>query len=366
MLTTKPARQTWIDYAKGIAIILVLYRHVFEGIKNSNIEGWTNYMFLQHANIMFFSFRMPLFFIVSGVFVAGSLKKRGLQSFIATKTRTILYPYFLWGTLQISLQLIFSKFVNDPPEPKDYLYLFYLPRKIEQFWYLYCLFNVTVLYALAKAVLKWSPIQNIGIGLILYLFSAWAYQNNIILGFAEDIFHYYLFYAIGDAISRLITNPDNRKYLESWKVLLVLLLPFVASQVYYLKANLAYESTNYDFVEYYQPFLYALIALLGCAFIINLAFNLQKLKILNWLHALGRHSLYIYVAHVLVLASVRVFMTKVLHIHNVPVLFASGVILGLLVPVMMYKLAVKMNMRWLFSLEKKRTTLQPVKAVQVQ
>lgn len=361
MLTTKPARQTWIDYAKGIAIILVLYRHVFEGIKNSHIDV-SKYMFLEHANIMFFSFRMPLFFIVSGVFVAGSLKKRGLQSFIATKTRTILYPYFLWGCLQISLQLIFSKFVNDPPEPKDYLYLLYLPRKIEQFWYLYCLFNVTVLYVLAKEVLKWNPIQNIGVGILLYYVSALTHQHNITLGFVDDIFHYYLFYAIGDAISRLITNPDNRKYLESGKVMLVLLLPFVASQVYYLKANLGYEKTNYDFVEYYQPFLYALIALWGCAFIINLAFNLQKLKILNWLHALGRHSLYIYVSHVLVLASVRVFITKVLHIYYVPLLFATGVIMGLVIPVIMYQVAVKINMKWLFSLEKKRTTLQPAKA----
>ena len=365
MLTTKPARQTWIDYAKGIAIILVLCRHVFAGIDNSNISV-SNYLFIEHGIIMSFSFRMPLFFIISGVFVAGSLKKRGLQNFIATKTRTILYPYFLWGCIQISLQLVFAKFVNDPPGPKDYIYLFYLPRKIEQFWYLYCLFNVTVLYVLSKQLLKLNPLQNIGIGLIMYYLSAWTYQNHIGLGFLEDILHYYIFYAIGDAISRLITNPDNRKYLESWKVLLVLLLPFVASQVYYLKANLPYRSTNYDFVEYYQPFLYAPIALLGCAFIINLAFNLQKLKIINWLHALGRHSLYIYVSHVLVLASVRVFMTKVLHIHSVPVLFVSGVILGLAVPVMLYRMSIKMNMKWLFSLEKKRTTLQPVKAASVR
>src|ERR1700730_9130577 len=101
MLMMKPGRLTWIDYAKGIAIILVLYRHVFEGIKASGI-AIEKYISLEHANIMFFSFRMPLFFIVSGIFVASSLHKRGLKDFIATKMKTILYPYFLWGALQIT------------------------------------------------------------------------------------------------------------------------------------------------------------------------------------------------------------------------------------------------------------------------
>ena len=72
----KPVRLTWIDYAKGIAILLVIYRHVFEGIKLSgaSIDGRE---FLEYANIFLFSFRMPLFFIISGVFISKSLGKKG-------------------------------------------------------------------------------------------------------------------------------------------------------------------------------------------------------------------------------------------------------------------------------------------------
>ena len=143
----KRPRQTWIDYARGIAIILVLYRHVFEGIKNSGLPV-LEYAFLEQANILFFSFRMPLFFIVSGIFVAGSLYKRGFGKFVETKARTILYPYFLWGIIQITLQIIMSNWVNSQRTAADYLLLFYLPRGLEQFWYLYALFNVSVLYAL--------------------------------------------------------------------------------------------------------------------------------------------------------------------------------------------------------------------------
>jgi fucose 4-O-acetylase-like acetyltransferase len=351
----KAPRLTWIDYAKGIAIILVLYRHVFEGLKQSG-QSVQDYISLEYANIMFFSFRMPLFFIVSGIFVASSLKKRGLSSFIATKARTILYPYFLWGSLQITLQLVFSKYVNGQREIADYLYLLYLPREVEQFWYLYALFNVTVLYVLVSQKLKLSPIQNIGLGIIMYYLSAWAFQNNIIIGFVGDILHYYLFFAIGDAISRFIADRDNFRYFESWKLLGLLFIPFIATQLYFLRENIrnASEVSKYQFVEYYQPFLYILIALTGCAFVINLTFILQKLKLAGWLQELGKHSLYIYVAHVMVLASVRVLMTKFMGIHNVPVLLVTGIIMGLVVPVILYKISVKMNMRWIFSLEREK------------
>jgi hypothetical protein len=52
-----------------------------------------------------------------------------------------------------------------------------------------------------------------------------------------------------------------------------------------------------------------------------------------------------------VLAATRIFMTRVLQISNVPVLLLTGIILGLVVPVLIYKIAIKLNMGWLFSLE---------------
>jgi fucose 4-O-acetylase-like acetyltransferase len=352
----KPGRLTWIDYARGIAIILVLYRHVFEGIKESGLDVH-RYMYLEYANIFFFSFRMPLFFIVSGFFVAASLQKRGLKKFIETKARIILYPYFLWACLQITLQIIFSKYTNGHSTAQTYLYLFYLPREVDQFWYLYALFNVAVLYVFVKEKLKITAVQNIGIGIIMFYLTAFTHQKNINIGFVSDIFHYYLFFALGDAISHFITNRNNFKYFESWKLSAVLLLPFIAAQVYFLKENIAHSNIEkYEFVEYFQPFYFIIIALIGCAFIINLAFVLQKinLKALSWLPELGRHSLYIYVAHVIVFASVRIFLRKVFGINDVPILMITCIAMGLVIPVLLYKLSVKLNMRWLFTLEQEK------------
>ncbi|MDB5203433.1 MAG: hypothetical protein JWQ27_2842 [Ferruginibacter sp.] len=347
----KPPRLTWIDYARGIAIILVVYRHNFEGLKESGVPV-DHYMFLEYLNIFFFSFRMPLFFIISGIFVAGSLQKRGLPNFVETKMRSILYPYFLWGFLQLSLQMVFSKYTNGHPTPESYLHLFYLPREIAQFWYLYALFNVSVLYAFAKQVLKLSVRYQLMIGLAAFYISSLLYQKSINVGFVSDILHNYIFYAIGDAISRVITDRKNFKWFESGKLLSAMLLPFILAQAYFLWANLDHANAKYMFVEYYQPFAFLLIAIVGCAFIINLTFVMQRVKILNWLPELGRHSLYIYVSHVIIFACVRIILTKFLGVTNVPLILISGITAGLIGPIILYKLAVKFNMRWIFTLEK--------------
>ena len=38
----KTSRLNWIDYARGIAIILICYRHVFEGSKEAGIPVMKN------------------------------------------------------------------------------------------------------------------------------------------------------------------------------------------------------------------------------------------------------------------------------------------------------------------------------------
>ncbi len=348
-------RQGWIDYARGIAIILVLYRHVFEGIKQAGVPV-ARYLSVEYANIMFYSFRMPLFFIVSGFFVASSLRKRSMQEFISTKARTILYPYFLWGALQITLQIAFSGYVNANREQMDYALLLYSPRQVGQFWYLYALFIVSVLYALGRAFLKIPAWLNLVIGLIMFYVSTILFRNDTNVWFLSDILHYYVFFAVGDLAGEFMTNPDSKRFLESNKILLLLLLPFIGLQSWYLYQNLKNPTAYYDYVEYQLPFVFLLISLIGCAFIILLSHMLERKQLAGWVRMLGEHSLYIYVAHVMVMAGVRIFMMHVLHINHLPTLLITGIAAGLIVPVLLYKLSKKLNMEWLFSLKPHRNS----------
>lgn len=348
----KASRLNWIDYARGIAIMLVCYRHVYEGSKEAGIPV-KDYNFLEYANISLYSFRMPLFFIISGLFLFKSLQKKGLKRYIEGRARTILYPYFLWGALQLTLQMFFTKYTNSHPTPSSYLDLFYQPRECAQFWYLYALFNVSVLYSFTKYFLKLPALYNIILGLVFFYLSSRIYQNNINAGFVSDILHYYIFFSIGDFLSGYLLDEKNQKYFGSGKFILLLLIPFGAGQVYFLLENLHHTTAKYMHVEFYQPFVFLLIALTGCVFVMNLCFYLQKKNTARWLTILGKNSLYIYVAHVIVFAFVRITLDKLLGIQNVAIILVSGIVSGLLVPVLLYRLAVHWNMRWIFTLENK-------------
>lgn len=346
----KTSRLSWVDYARGIAIILVTYRHVFEGAKAAGISV-ENHNFLEYINIFLYSFRMPLFFIISGIFISLSLKKKGIKKYIEGRARMILYPYFVWGFLQLTLQIFFTKYTNGHPTPSSYLHLFYLPREIGQFWYLYALFNVSVLYVFSKK-LHFKAWHNILIGLVFFYLSSIVYQDDIKIGFVHDILHNYIFFAVGDLVSKYLLDTKNHKHFESGKILLLLFIPFLVVQTYFLLENLNHNVLKYMYVEYYQPFIFLIVAIVGCAFIINLTFYLQKKNVLRWLTYVGRHSLYIYVSQVMAFAALRIFLTTFLHVHNIFIILISGIIAGVCIPLLLYGLAVRFNMRWIFTLEK--------------
>ncbi len=350
------SRFLWVDYAKGIAILLVLYRHIFEGIKAAGFSI-EKYMGIEYANIAFYSFRMPLFFIISGIFFSRSLGKRGLAKFIESKARTILYVYVLWASFQIIFQLLLANYVNADRSLKDFLYILYFPRNLDQFWYLHTLFLVIILYAIVSVKLKLTPIWQVTTGLVLYFISCYVFQADWQLYFINDILHYYLFFGIGDLLSRYFFDENSSRKLSSWKVFFVLLPFFVLGQYYFVVRNVEKFDINkyYQYVEYYEPLLYLLIALVGCLFVIVVCFKLQS-KEFKWLKTVGSHSLYIYVSHVFAASATRILLSRVLGIDNVPVLLIVCMFSACVFPILLYKFSQKMGWYWLFSLEKPAAT----------
>ena len=81
----------WIDYDRGISIILVTYRHCFESMEKAGLD-LKSYPFLEYINVFFFGFRMPLFFIASGIFITGSMRKRGLNAYSKNRVHRHILP----------------------------------------------------------------------------------------------------------------------------------------------------------------------------------------------------------------------------------------------------------------------------------
>ncbi|MGH2643997.1 MAG: acyltransferase family protein, partial [Chitinophagaceae bacterium] len=131
-------RLAWIDYAKGISIFLVVYHHSFLGLISSGLKV---HPLLITTNMIVYSFRVPLFFILSGVFIQQGLKKRGLAKYIGYRSRILLYPYLLWVFLEVSVGYFVQAYSNFPWSPVAYLAAFYNPKLLGPLWYLIALFN---------------------------------------------------------------------------------------------------------------------------------------------------------------------------------------------------------------------------------
>jgi fucose 4-O-acetylase-like acetyltransferase len=348
-------RMPWVDYLRGIAILLVVYRHALIGIERS---GKYIPEYLADANMVFYSFRMPLFFIVSGIFISGSLAKKKVGQLIFFKFENLLYPYFIWTFIQVTLQIILAKYVNSERELKDYAYIFYEPRALDQFWYLPTLFNVTVIYLLIKTKLKPKPWVQILLGLIFYFLSPYVVGMGSIF---PDWMGFYLFFAMGDTISSFFFKDSSQRFLKNPYTLLLIIPFFAATQVFYLsQPEKYYRAGTLGQVEF------LIIALVGCLSMFVLAFRFQQWKLFPFLRVLGFHSLYIYVMHVLVIGFMRMILTKFLHISSPPIILSCSIFLGVTIPVIFYNLFIRNNVLWfLFSFRKSKPVSPKVKEVTV-
>src|ERR1700679_1437490 len=92
--TTGNMRSNAVDIMKGIAISLMTFSHTSQGMFNRGWWGGPRYFF---SYDFIYSFHMPVFFFAAGLFVMGSLERRGVRKFTLEKVKTLLYPYLLWA-----------------------------------------------------------------------------------------------------------------------------------------------------------------------------------------------------------------------------------------------------------------------------
>ncbi|MEO6669143.1 MAG: acyltransferase [Ferruginibacter sp.] len=347
----------WIDYDRGISIILVTYRHCYETLFKSGVD-LNSYPVFEYINVFFFGFRMPLFFIASGIFVSGSLAKRGLGAYSKNRVQSILWPLMVWGFIQISLQIIFGAYglTNSDTHADSYLYLLIDPRRTGQFWYLNALFFVGIIYSFLKMVFKVKLWQQFVIGIGLYSFAAYIHSTTIDIGFAIDICQYYVFFAVGDAISGFMLKEKTAQVFTSWKTIIPLLTAFIVIQYFFTKINLE-KGDNY-FVEHHMPVFFILVALVGCAISIAFSFTLKKQQSLLFLRVVGYNSVHIYCMQIIAMSVTRLILMKVLHFTYVPGLVLITLTGGVLLPMIFYNIALRLNMWWLFSLKKPEDEIQ--------
>lgn len=131
-------RIEWIDLAKGFCIALVVFTHV---------TGWVgvDFLFSDQAG----AFRMPLYFILSGLFFK---QYEGFMGFLKRKTNKLLIPFlfFFFVTVVLPYWVMTPDLKHLYAYPLKYLYRERVVMLNEPIWFLLCLFEVNILFYLVQ------------------------------------------------------------------------------------------------------------------------------------------------------------------------------------------------------------------------
>jgi len=327
------ARLAWIDYAKGIAITLVVYRHVLIGLNRAGLDISPDLFITTEIGL---TFRMPLFFILSGIFFSKSINKRSRKGYFIHKFKTIMYPYFVWSFIQMSMQMMLINYTNAQfTSVSDYLLIFYKP--IAQFWFLYALFNVSALYLILAYFIKNKWILLI-VGVVLFYFHPIVNLGKI----PFDIMRLFVFFSLGDIASSYLLGEKGRKTLTSPLTLIIVsCLAVIGEWVIVGLQN--------DYV-----LLLLIFAVIGscCTIGLGYIFGELKNKYLDVIRIIGFHSLYIFMLHAIISAAFRICMVNIFNITHVPFLLIGGTIVGVIGPILFHSLSLRIGLGFLFNADK--------------
>ncbi|HET9912190.1 MAG TPA: acyltransferase [Anaerolineales bacterium] len=329
-------RADWVDYAKGIGIILVVYGHLLSSAYHAGLNIPSD--FFAYSDSIIYSFHMPLFFFLSGLFVESSFRKRGAKSYLLDKFTRIAYPYFLWSILQVGIEVIFSSQTQKGTGLENLLAIPYRPWG--QFWFIYALFLMHIVYTAAAPLGKFSApvLFIIAIGMFIRPFPTAMFA---LLGFSG----HFLFFVSGVYLRKFLIDQEHT--VPAWTVPILFIL--LAGSGYYLFSRVI-EPVRLIGKPYPQYFLF--LSTLGISACVGLAQYLSGKKMLGFLSVLGAYSLQIYLVHMLAGVATRMILVQLFNIQNWIIHIFAGVAAALIIPVLLQKISIQIKFPYLFELKR--------------
>lgn len=330
-------RTLWVDYAKALGITLVVYGHVTRGLYNAQIP--MNESVFKLIDQVIYSFHMPLFFFLSGLFFYNSLRKRGFKGLIANKLDSIFYLYIIWSVLQGGITLIFHQLANTPATLEDVINLFWEPRA--QFWFLYSLFFVTIIATLIYAKLDQKY------ALVIFVLASFIVIFNIqSYGITPLIFAlpYLCFFMFGIYFNQIESFFTENKY----KLLFPIAILFMSIQWLMLtKLNLV-PNQWLSTIKLTGTLISILFTVNVCmCFADSYYFAEKPSKLLS---LIGTSSMVIYLLHVITGSGTRIVLQHFLGISNVYVHLVLGCAAGIFGSILLVKILSKIGLSFLFAI----------------
>jgi len=330
-------RADWVDYGKGIGIILVVYGHLLSSGFHAGINIPEHFFRLSDSII--YGFHMPFFFLLAGIFVESSLQKRGTRIYILDKFSRIAYPYFVWSVLQVSVEVIFSNQTQHGTSLANLLAIPYKPWG--QFWFLYALFVMHITFALTSRFGKYSTALMLSLAAILYF-----YPISVGIAGLFGFSIYFIFFVMGIVLKKTLLGAEKYN-LPLW---FILMLFFILISSGYLIFEYQIKPVRLNGSNH--PFYFLYLAALGTTTCIGLSQYLAKKKAAQFLKTLGTYSLQIYLVHMLAGVGIRMVLLNVFGIQNWVVHIIIGVGFALTAPIILQKISDRVKFPYLFEFKK--------------
>jgi fucose 4-O-acetylase-like acetyltransferase len=305
------SRIDWIDTAKGLGIILVVVGHVMRGLTAAHVMDSS--FAVKFTDAWIYSFHMPFFFFLSGLFLFHSATKSSLREFISEKTRMIAYPYVVWSIVTVLLKAVLGPIPNTPRDLSDLLLIPYSP--IEQFWFLYVLFIVVVLFGTIFAF-GLKPWFTLALASAIYLT---VFPESLSWNVLHMVRVYAIYVAIGTFFG--VNYLRHLQYVDSVPLALVAIVGF------------SFPLADIALSEQKNDLLCAVSGTIGAA---ALSLLFSRLKSASFLGFLGTLSLVIFVGHTIASAAARTCL-ELLHITSPGIHILVGIGAGLFLPIALYR-----------------------------
>lgn len=274
-------RIQYIDLAKGFCICLVVFHHYC--YQYTNMDSFVN-----HALI---SFRMPLYFILSGFF----FKDYGsLLNFTKRKTNKILIPFIFWGWINAILVLVVKLLKGElmTLRPLESIYQEQIPNY--PVWFLWGLFLTGIIFYLIHLIStyfhKYQPIVILSVSLLVGIIGFNLGNKGINLPcYLDTALTVTPFYAFGYLLKKYtsILYPNKiDKYLILIAIACFAYVLIFADKVSFIENNMKHANA----------FIMYSCGVVGSLGILAVAKRINSLPIFSYL---GRYSIIILCTHTL-------------------------------------------------------------------
>jgi uncharacterized membrane protein YcfT len=317
-----PARIDWVDYAKGICIVMVVMMHSVLGVEIA--AGQTGFM---HLVVMFAKpFRMPDFFLISGLFLSVVID-RDWRTYLDRKVVHFAYFYVLWVTIQFGFKApSFAAETN-----WSHVGFLYLESFIEPFGTLWFIYLLPVFFVVTKATRRMPPLLIWGVAALLemaHVATGWT----VIDEFCARFVYFYSGYLFAQYVFALSDRARAR--------------PALALAGLALWALVNGSLVKSGFSEW--PLISLALGLAGACAIIIIGTLLARAHWLTFLRFCGEHSIVIYLAFFLPMATTRTLLLKTGVIHDIGTISLVVTIVGVAGALVLWRIALAIGANFLF------------------